>query len=72
MMGKGVAGSSNGQKNEGVGEPVRVEVRRGNAAGDCGDAISTPYEECSVAEPLFCRIARRARIAAPSRSGRLT
>lgn len=33
-----------GQKNEGVGEHVRVEIYRGNAASDCGDAISTPYE----------------------------
>jgi hypothetical protein len=30
------------QKNEGVGEHVRVEVHRGEAACDCGDAISTP------------------------------
>jgi len=44
------------QKNEGVGEHVRVEVHRGRAASDCGDAISTPYEECLVAEPFFRRM----------------
>lgn len=44
------------QKNEGVGEHVRAEVHRGNAASDCGDAISTPYEECFVAEPSFRRM----------------
>ena len=43
-------------KNEGVGEHVRVEVHRGRAASDCGDAISTPYEECLVTEPSFCRM----------------
>ena len=45
-----------GKKNEGVGEHVRVEVHRGSAASDCGDLISTPYEECLVAEPSFRRM----------------
>lgn len=61
-----------GQKNEGVGEHVRVEVYRGSAACDCGDAISTPYEECPVAEPSFRRIIDRVRERPVVRSDRLT
>lgn len=61
-----------GKKNEGVGEHVRVEAHRGSAASDCGDAISTPYEECLVAEPFFRRIIGRVRERPVVRSDRLT